>query len=219
MSDAALVILGDGSSIHKKLVEVMRQVSHVAKSSRNEAQGWAFRGVDEVLNAVGPALRAHGVLCVPTVLEAAYGSVEVGKNRTPMREATLRVQYRFYGPAGDFVDAVVPAEAMDSGDKATAKAMSVALRTCLLQTLALPTNEPDPDQAIYERAAAPPPPSDGTIAKCRHIVGGLDELRVEEWQGYKDEHPDYAKTEDSALAALRHLEGLKSTQLDELLEG
>ena len=73
MTDPALVILGDGSSIHKKLVEVMRQVSHVAKSSRNEAQGWAFRGVDEVLNAVGPALRAHGVLCVPTVLEAAYG--------------------------------------------------------------------------------------------------------------------------------------------------
>ncbi|MBF83418.1 MAG: hypothetical protein CL489_02970 [Acidobacteria bacterium] len=205
--------------IQAVLVEVMREVSHVAKGSRNEAQGWSFRGVDEVLNAVGPALRNHGVLCVPYLLEAGYASVEAGKNRTQLREATLRVAYRFYGPAGDCLEAVVPAEALDSGDKATAKAMSVALRTCLLQTFALPTDEPDPDQAIYERAAAPPAPSDGTIAKCRHIVAGLDGLRAEAWQGYKDEHPDYAKTETAALAALRHLEGLQSTQLDELLEG
>jgi hypothetical protein len=41
---------------------------------------------------------------------------------------------------------------MDSGDKATAKAMSVAMRTALLQALCLPTDEPDPDATSYERA-------------------------------------------------------------------
>ena len=45
---------------------------------------------------------------------------------------------------------LVAAEAFDSGDKATAKAMSVALRTFLLQLLALPTDEPDPDSFTYE---------------------------------------------------------------------
>jgi len=47
------------------------------------------------------------------------------------------------------------AESMDSGDKATAKAMSVAFRTALLQTLCLPTDESDPDADSYVRSAAP----------------------------------------------------------------
>ncbi len=41
---------------------------------------------------------------------------------------------------------------MDGGDKATAKAMSVAFRIALLQALALPTSEPDPDSSSYERS-------------------------------------------------------------------
>jgi hypothetical protein len=47
-------------------------------------------------------------------------------------------------------------EAMDSGDKAVAKAMSVAFRIALLQALALPTDEPDPDSYSYERSEAKP---------------------------------------------------------------
>jgi hypothetical protein len=43
---------------------------------------------------------------------------------------------------------------MDSGDKATAKAMSVAFRTALLQSLSLPTDEVDPDAHSYERSSA-----------------------------------------------------------------
>jgi len=42
---------------------------------------------------------------------------------------------------------------MDSGDKATAKAMSVAFRTALLQSLSLPTDEVDPDATSYERSS------------------------------------------------------------------
>ena len=51
-----------------------------------------------------------------------------------------------------FVDPTrVAAEAWDSGDKAAPKAMSVAFRTALLQALALPTDDPDPDSQSYER--------------------------------------------------------------------
>jgi hypothetical protein len=45
-----------------------------------------------------------------------------------------------------------PGEAFDSGDKSTAKAMSVAYRTALLQALTLPTDEPDPDETVEELA-------------------------------------------------------------------
>jgi hypothetical protein len=64
---------------------------------------------------------------------------------------------------------------MDSGDKATAKAMSVAYRTALLQVLCLPTDEPDPDSHTYERAP---------VESAEHLLGLVqaatteDELRA-----------------------------------------
>jgi hypothetical protein len=66
----------------------------------------------------------------------------------------VKVTYTFIGASGDSIKATVVGEAMDSGDKATAKAMSVAFRTALLQALSLPTDEPDPDATSYERSSA-----------------------------------------------------------------
>ena len=63
----------------------------------------------------------------------------------------VKVTYRVYGPSGDSIHGKVAAEAMDFGDKAIAKAMSVAYRTFLLQALTIPTDEPDPDSESYER--------------------------------------------------------------------
>lgn len=142
------------AEIHERLLAVMNDVQVVGKTDRNQQQGFNFRGIDAVINAVGPAFRKHGIIVVPAVLRNYYEQVEVGKNRTTMGHARLEVEFRFIAVDGSQVEAVVPAEAMDSGDKATAKAMSVALRTALLQVLALPTDEPDPDSSSYERAPA-----------------------------------------------------------------
>lgn len=139
--------------VHHAVAAVMAQVQAVAKAERNDQQNFNFRGIDAVVNAVGPALRAHGVVVTPELLELERSTVEVGRNRTPMGHVAVTVRYRFIGPQGDHLDAIVPGEAMDSGDKATAKAMSVAFRTALLQGLALPTDEPDPDATSYERTA------------------------------------------------------------------
>ena len=143
-----------GPTIEAALAAVMNDVTHVGKEGKNSAQGYSFRGIDGVLNAVGPAFRRHGVIALPHVEQSEHHLVEVGKNRTPMRQATVIVRYVFHGPRGDSLDCVVAAEAMDSGDKATSKAMSVAHRTALIQALALPTHEPDPDASSYERASA-----------------------------------------------------------------
>ena len=71
-----------------------------------------------------------------------------------MGHVRVKVTYTFIGANGDAIKATVVGEAMDSGDKATAKAMSVAFRTALLQSLALPTDEVDPDASSYERSSA-----------------------------------------------------------------
>jgi hypothetical protein len=139
-------------TIAQALNEVMKEVGAVAKKDRNASQGFNFRGIDAVVNAVSPALQKHGVIVVPSVEDYEYASVEIGKNRTVMGHVKVKVSYTFIGAGGDAIKATVVGEAMDSGDKATAKAMSVAFRTALLQTLSLPTDEPDPDSQSYERS-------------------------------------------------------------------
>lgn len=139
-------------TVFAALSAVMEDVQGIGKGDTNTQQGYKFRGVDAVVNAVGPVLRKHGVLVVPihTLFSAEHYQTAKG---TPMRGVTLTVKFRFYGPAGDYVDAEVCGEASDSGDKATPKAHSVAFRTLLLQALCIPTDEPDPDSHTYERGS------------------------------------------------------------------
>ncbi len=141
-------------TVFELFAAVKREVAPVGKDSRNEQQNFKFRGIDAVVNAAAPALDRHGVITIPMLQDIAYNTVEVGKNRSVMGHVRVKVTYRFQGPAGDHFDAIVPGEAMDSGDKATAKAMSVAYRIALIQALNLPTGDPDPDTQTYERSAS-----------------------------------------------------------------
>lgn len=141
-------------SIAQAMTAIMKEVGAIAKKDKNTSQGFNFRGIDSVVNAVSPALQKYGVVVVPTVDDYEYTTVEIGRNRTAMGHVKVIVTYTFIGSKGDSIKATVAGEAMDSGDKATAKAMSVAFRTALLQALALPTDEPDPDAQSYERSSA-----------------------------------------------------------------
>ena len=142
--------MAEQMTVHQALSKVMGDVQAVRKDSKNQAQKFLFRGIDAVLNAVGPALRKHGVTILPEDVEVhrSNGTTASGKQTA---EVVVKVTYRVYGPAGDSIHGKVAAEAMDFGDKAIAKAMSVAYRTFLLQALTIPTDEPDPDSESYER--------------------------------------------------------------------
>jgi gp68 len=139
-------------TVHQALSKVMGDVQAVKKDSKNQAQRFNFRGIDAVMNAVGPALRKYGVTILPEDVEVhrSNGTTASGKQTA---EVVVKVTYRIYGPAGDSIHGKVAAEAMDFGDKAIAKAMSVAYRTFLLQALTIPSDEPDPDSESYERGA------------------------------------------------------------------
>lgn len=144
--------MAEQMTVHQALSKVMAEVQAVRKDSKNQAQRFNFRGIDAVMNAVGPALRKHGVTILPEDVEVnrSNGTTANGKQTA---EVVIKVTYRVYGPAGDSIHGKVAAEAMDFGDKAIAKAMSVAYRTFLLQALTIPTDDPDPDSESYERGA------------------------------------------------------------------
>src|SRR5699024_2756892 len=141
------------NQIYADLAKVMRSVDHVGKGDFNSHQKFNFRGIDGVLNAVGPALREHNVVVYPRLHDVAYEEVKTsgGKASTACR---VVVDYVFASVDGSTVETRVAAESWDTGDKAMPKAMSVAMRTALIQALALPTDEPDPDSFTYTREAA-----------------------------------------------------------------
>lgn len=141
-------------SIVQLLSEVSKEVGAVKKDQKNSQQNFNFRGIDQVVNATHAALTERGVVATPRVIEKDTREITTNNGK---RQAwvLLTVEYTFTGPSGDRLEAVVASEATDFADKATAKAMSVAYRTALLQVLHLPTDEPDPDSEYVERGAAP----------------------------------------------------------------
>lgn len=148
--------------IYTALAAVMEDCDHVAKRDRNTHQNFMFRGIDAVVNAVGPVLRKHNVIVIPNVESVTYDTVQTSTGK-PATACRILATYSFFAPDGSSIDARVAGEAWDAGDKAAPKAMSVAFRTALLQALALPTDEADPDSQTYERDNSrgyePPPRS------------------------------------------------------------
>ena len=176
--------------IFAALSAVMADVSSVSKDERNAGQGFNFRGIDAVVNAVGPALRKHGVIVVPRVQSCDYATIEIGEKRKATAHVRVIVEYIFIAQDGSTISWTTAGEAMDLGDKATAKAMSVAFRIALLQALALPTSEPDPDASSYERSSAKSPVmQDRTLAAKIHadILAAVDQASLKLiWDALKD---------------------------------
>lgn len=137
-------------TIVQALADVMADVTHVGKGDRNDFHKFMFRGIDRVINEVGPALRKHRVVVLPELQTLTSRDVQTEKGKTS-REVTVQVAYAFHGPAGDVLTCIVPGEAQDTGDKAVSKAMSVAYRTAMIQALSIPTEQTDPDAQNYTR--------------------------------------------------------------------
>lgn len=163
--------------IHTVMARAMEEIRAVGKDGQFNGGGagsFRFRGIDAVMNAVGPAFRRHGIVGpIPTLEKLVQDTVETGQNKRLTNRSTVWVTFTFIGPRGDKMCCTTPGEGFDYGDKATSKAMSVACRTALLQTLCLPTDEPDPDSEAYEQASNP-------IADARQALAArMKELRLD----------------------------------------
>lgn len=143
--------------VHEAWSRVMAAVRKVAKGDRVDAGNagrYAYRGVDRALNSFGPACRLHGVLVLPVRVEPTYRDTQTSQKK-PAHECTVLVTYAIIGPSGDRLEVQAAGESLDSGDKSTAKAQAVALRTLLYHAGLVPSGDPDPDQSTVERGEAP----------------------------------------------------------------
>lgn len=126
--------------IYGKIALVMGQVGAVTKSKKNAAQGYQFRGIDDVMAHVQLVMADAGVICIPRVVERER-EVMVTKSGGSMVSVRLLVAHDFMAADGSHVICTTLGEAMDSGDKASNKAMSAALKYALTEVFMIPTYE------------------------------------------------------------------------------
>lgn len=177
-------------SISECMVAAMRSIEAIAKRDRNTQQGFNFRGIDAVINGVGPVLREHGIFLLPQAGEPTVTQYDT-KNGTRMNHVLLPVCFRFQAADGSYVECCTVGEASDAGDKVISKAHSVALRIALLEVFAIPTDEPDPDSEAHERAT---PMSEAEQADAWFRARGWDDAATanESWTTLKQAMADLA---------------------------
>lgn len=157
--------------IYGAIAAIMKETKAITKSSRNQQQGFMFRGIDAVMNELHDLFANNGVFILPEVLDYTVAEKVTGKG-TILYYTRAKIKFHFVADDGSEAIAINVGEAMDSGDKGMNKAMSIALKYALMQMLLIPTEEPkDPD------ATTPPETRPKTI---NEIIQSLDSVKEAE---------------------------------------
>ncbi len=184
----------DKKNIYECINAVMRDVGAVGKDSVNPQQKYKYRGIDAVMNALNPAMVKHGLFVLPDVLEQKREERATSKGGV-LIYSIVKVNYRFYAPDGSYAEATVIGEGMDSGDKATNKAMSAAFKYALFQVFCIPTEE------MKDSETDSPEPTQKRITKKEATIlsAVLSEEQLKSWmQHYGRKAPTEFTVEEYA---------------------
>ena len=150
------------TNIHEALSRASKQIGHIGKGSKNTDLGYAFRGIDAILDRAGPILADLGVTVAPvhrlissdqvTSKKGALGYrvlVETAWTFTIHvdREPSEGVKF----PDTSALTAQTLGESIDYSDKAVNKAQTQSFKNVLAQVLKIPTGEVDPDAETPEQ--------------------------------------------------------------------
>lgn len=153
-------------NIYQSITKIMEEVPSIGKTQKNKTQGFMYRGIDDVMNALQPLLAKNKVFIVPEILE------QTREERTTSKGGNLiysicKIKYKFYAEDGSSVEAITIGEGMDSGDKATNKAMAIAMKYALFQVFCIPTDEmKDPDSETPEQSTKKSSVTDNKISEA-----------------------------------------------------
>lgn len=148
----------------------------IAKDRRNQQQGYSFRGIDDVYNALAPMLAKHGLCILPRILARECIERTTQKGGV-LFYVTVEAEFDFVAAKDGSKHTIrTYGEAMDSADKATNKAMSAAYKYAAFQAFAIPTEgDNDADASHHE----PAPVSQSTSAKGEDFAAAIRDAESE----------------------------------------
>ena len=140
--------------VYAAISAVARDMAEVgiSKDRENRQQGFSFRGIDQVYNALAPMLAKHGLVILPRITERTV-TERVTQKGGVLFYVVVKAEFDFVATEDGSMHTIVTyGEAMDSGDKATNKAMSIAYKYAAFQTFCIPTEQTaiDADADIHQ---------------------------------------------------------------------
>lgn len=143
-------------TVYQLIAAVSGELSQggISKDRKNQTQGYSFRGIDDVYNALSPIMSKHGLVILPRILSRELTERVSGKG-TAISYVTVEAEFDFVSSHDCTTHTVRTfGEAMDSADKATNKAMSAAYKYAAFQTFCIPTEgDNDADSHAHTVAA------------------------------------------------------------------
>lgn len=162
--------------IYSKMIAILRGVGGIAKNKKNPQQGYMFRGIDDMYNALHEHFAEHGVFIASDVLSTTREErqTKAGGN---LIYTIAKCKFVFYAEDGSSITSIIEGEAMDSGDKSMNKALSAALKYALMQMFLIPTNEKlDTENETHEVTAKVTTPAPATPAPAPATKPKLSQL-------------------------------------------
>lgn len=146
-------------TVYKAINAVQAELAKtgITKDRTNtQGSGYKFRGIDDVYNAIAPLLAKHGLCILPRVLRRECAE-RVSQKGGALFYVTVEAEFDFVcSEDGSKHTVKTFGEAMDSGDKATNKAMSAAYKYAAFQAFSIPTeSDNDADSPTHEVKAEP----------------------------------------------------------------
>lgn len=139
--------------IYAAMAAIAAEIGAIGKDKRcTQGANFAYRGIDDVYNALNPIMAKHGVFVLPIAGERTTETRQTQKGAT-IEVVVMRMTYKFCHADGSSVEAVTVGQAMDSGDKATNKAMAIAHKYAILQAFCIPTEDMEDPDAVAEQLA------------------------------------------------------------------
>ena len=133
-------------NLHQRLHAVMGVVKYVQKDKK-QGMNYSVISHDVVTAKVRPVLVEHGIVYYPSAMAYTQDG-----NRT---QVELRLRFVNVDDPDDYIDVPGLGFGIDSQDKGPGKAVSYAVKYCLLKTLGLETGD-DPDMESNEHKKEPP---------------------------------------------------------------
>jgi hypothetical protein len=163
-----------GPQVYRAIAEVQGELAQVgiAKTRRNtQGSGYNFRGIDDVYAALSPLLAKHKLVVVPRMTHREVIERQ-SKSGGALFYVTVHAEFDFVSAIdGTTHTAATFGEAMDSGDKATNKAMSAAYKYAAFMTFAIPTEGDNDTENVTHEVAANPSTGETPPAKRVELAG------------------------------------------------
>ncbi|MFD1945037.1 ERF family protein [Paradevosia shaoguanensis] len=143
----------DAPKVYAAIAAVTSEIAKegISKDRKNDQQGYKFRGIDDVYNALSPIIAKHNLCILPRMLSREVSERKNAKGNA-LFYVTVEAEFDLISSEDGSKHTVRTfGEAMDSGDKATNKAMSAAYKYAAMQAFCIPTEgDNDADSTTHE---------------------------------------------------------------------